>query len=191
MVRAVRSRQKVVEFRANARNLRVGAWIAGPIAMLLLAYSAVTNSTIGWGAGLVASIFCGLLAVHSLIASRDRRVVLSIGPDGLMYRHFSTKTIAWAEITAVVYYRYMIASAHQSSLDTVCLSVSNFAAYPRGPIRWFFHYLQHISGRPPIAIQPWFIEATSEQVVEAVRAHWRGRVEEFVLGASASNGRRR
>lgn len=178
--------QETIEFRANARNVRVPAWIAGPGGMLLLAYGTVTNSTIGQGAGLLASVLCAFIAVHSILASLDKRALLSIGPAGLMYRHFSPKTIPWPEITAVAYYRYAIASVHAASLDTVCFSVANLAMYPSGPLRWFSRYLQRVSGRPPIAIQPWFIDATSKQIVQAIRAHWRGRVDEFVLGASAS-----
>ncbi len=190
MVRAARRPRETVEFRVNARGVRVTAWIAGPGAMLFLAYSAITISTIGRVAGLVASMLCALIAAHSIIASRDRRVLLSIGPEGLMYRHFSTKTITWAEITVVACYRYAIASVRASSLDTVCFSVANLASYPRGPLRSLSRYLQRVSGRPSITIQPWITDATSDQIVEAVRAHWRGRVEEFVLDARLPSRRR-
>ncbi|MEQ1864100.1 MAG: hypothetical protein ABL996_05545 [Micropepsaceae bacterium] len=191
MVRAARRPKEAVAFRANARHVRVTAWIAGPGAMVFLAYSAVTTSTIGWVAGIAASALWALIAVHSIIASLDRRVLLSIGPEGLMYRYFSTKTITWSEIVAVACYRHVIATVHVSSLDTVCFSVANLDNFPRGPLRSVSRYLQRVSGRPRITIQPWFTDATSEQIVDAIRAHWRGNVDVLVLGASASNRRPR
>ena len=189
MARAARRPREAVAFRANVGHVRSTAWIAGPGAMVFLAYSAMTISTIGRVAGVAASALCALIAVHSIIASLDRRVLLSIGPEGLMYRYFSTRTITWPEITAVVCYRHAVASVYVSSLETVCFSVANLDDFPRGPLRSVSRYLQRVLGRPPITIQPWFTEATSEQIVEAIRTHWGGRVDVLVLGASAPSPR--
>lgn len=191
MVRTARSKQERVDCQVNAGSLRVGAWITGTSATVLLAYGAMANSVIGRSFGFAASAICALIAVHSIVASLDRRTLLSIGPAGIMYRHFSSKTIPWQDITAVTYYRHTISSMHLTSLDVVCFSVANLAAYPKSPLRWLSRHLQRASGRPPITIQLWFVEASSKQIVDAIRRNWHGRVDEVLLGASYGSKRPR
>jgi len=178
--RAAPSRQ-TLELRGQAPYARATVLIAGIASPLLLAYCVVTSSPSGRLVGFIAAALCALAVVRSIFAMRDKRAQLAIGPAGLMYRNFSTKTIEWREITTVAVFRYIIGSSRRRSLDAINFAVADFARYPGSPFRSLWHYLQKMAGRPPIVIQPWFIDATTEQIVDAIQSHWRGKIAVFDL----------
>lgn len=175
---------RATEFHGNARNARTSAALVGSMCLLFLMAGAVSPDPIARWFGFGMSALCALLTVPVAIAALDKRVQLSIGPGGLLYRRFSSRTVPWSEIRAVVIIRtqrYWVQLnkrdfRHERQSDTINISVADLGSYPGGPGRWLSRAVKGLAGHPPIAIQTWFIDATTDQIAAAIRAHWPGDV---------------
>lgn len=150
-------------------------------------------------------ILYGVLGAVGLIAALasarvmfDRRVQLSLGPEGLFYRLVSADVVPWSDITRIARVRsfgttrknYRPAPFRTPSMDTIAFDVGEGARL-RGGSRTY-----HASARvmdaqrkavsaslPAYVIYPYGLEGTStDALVDIIKTYWKGEVEERETG---------
>ncbi|HVV34752.1 MAG TPA: hypothetical protein VHC73_16110 [Vitreimonas sp.] len=157
--------------------------------MIPFLFAALITDGFGRGFSLAIACVCLIALVLSVRAATDTRDILKIGPDGLFYRPFAPKPAPWSEITAIAMvrtYQQEVLLGHTNMRRTPQLDTLNFALahpenWPSHPGRSVSRFFQAIAKLPPIAIQTWFIDATPEQLADAIRPYWKGEIKQVDL----------
>ena len=152
-------------------------------------FAALITQGLSRGLSLFLACLCLIGLVFGVRAATDKREILKIGPDGLFYRPFADKPAPWSEITAVAMvrtYQHEVVFGHTKITRTPQLDTLNFALahpqnWPNHPGRSLTRFFQTIAKLPPIAVQTWFIDATPEQLADAIGQYWQGEIKQVDL----------
>jgi len=173
-----------VRWCRSARNTRVSGLVAGAFGAFFLALGVLYPEPSGRIASLAIAAVAGVALVLSIRTLRDTRPLLAIDRAGIMYRPFSTQVVPWSEVTDVAIVRThrfwarltRTGFAHQRQLDTVNFAVVDPRRYAPGPGSAISRAVAGAGGAPPIVIQCWFIDASTEEIAAAIGAHWPGEI---------------
>jgi len=174
-----------IDYQRNLRNTGKSAAIGFIFGALFLVLARFYP-----GGG--ARLFCGVMGLFALsIGVRSAlmaqpRIDLTLSPEGLTYRMFSRDMVPWSEITAITVIRTELLKvrlgksswAHQRSLDRINFAVAQPNLYSKSPGAAISRAVQSMGGDPPIAIETWFLSATTEEIADAIGARWSGSIAE-------------
>jgi hypothetical protein len=168
-------------WRYNKARLEKTAAIAFAMAMLFGLFSMAH-----WFGAVMAILVAGI-GVRTLVLANSGRPVLTVGPEGLCYARFSSRTVPWSEITEVavvrgvqrgvawgkVYYKLSPMS------DEIDFSVRSYDGYS-GALRNALRGLRTSFGAPGVQCFVWHLDgAPVDDVARAIRAHWQGAIQDM------------
>jgi hypothetical protein len=171
----------VQAWHANTRQLRKTA------AMLFAA-------AIGFGLFGVMHWFAVVLALaaagfgaHTLIVAARTGPVLAIGPEGLRYTYFSSRTIPWSQIDQVAVVRSLqrrvawgkVRYAPSPLTDEITFSLKSYDGYS-GRLRNALRGLRTMLGFPGVQCYVSLLDGpTVDDVARAIHAHWPGEIQDL------------
>lgn len=171
------------EFRYDQRRMYLSA--IGPAAFaLILGIGAIQY----WALALAALAAAGL-AVYTVVTANDRGIILSIGPDGLLYKPFSDKHIPWSDIMGVTVVRgtsRQVTWGKRSDvpnpmMDKIALSLRSFEKYS-GELRNSLRGLKRFFGRAGLEFDVWHLQnAPADKVADAISYYWQGQIQDVTL----------
>jgi hypothetical protein len=140
-----------------------------------------------WPAKIVAAL--GAALGLYIIANSVREIFLPgpglrIGPDGLLYPPLHPEPIPWSDITDVRvqrgthWDRVAQESAPEPAGDVISFDVRDPDRYKGGYFIGLARNLAGGMGYAPIVLNRPYIDATSQQILDAIRLYWRGTIPE-------------
>jgi hypothetical protein len=137
--------------------------------------------------GAVMALIAVAVALHSLILAGNTKPVLTIGPEGLHYARFSSRTVPWSEISEVAVIRGVQRAAAWGKVaykpspmsDEITFTLKSYDRYS-GPLRNALRGLRATVGQPGVQCYVWHLGASVDDVARAIQAHWQGTIEDKV-----------
>jgi len=138
--------------------------------------------------GAVLALIAVSVGVYTLILAGGSKPVLTIGPDGLFFARFSSRTVPWSAITEVAVVRGVQrgvawGKAYASSspqIDEITFSLRSYDDYS-GALRNALRGLHTMFGMPGVRCNVWNLEgAPVDDVARAIHAHWPGVIQDLV-----------
>lgn len=140
-----------------------------------------------WPARILAAM--GAALGLYIVANSLREVLLPgpalrIGPDGLLYPPLHPEPIPWSDITEVRvqrgshFNRVTLASEPEPAGDLISFDVSDPKLYKGGYFVGLARNMAAGMGYAPIVLNRPYIDATSTQILDAIRLYWRGAIPE-------------
>lgn len=138
--------------------------------------------------GAVMAILAAGAGVQTLIYANSNRPVLTIGPDGLRYARFSSRTVPWSEITEVAVVRGVrrgvawgkVYYKPAPSTDEISFSLRSYDGYT-GALRNALRGLRTMFGALGVQCYVGQLEgASADDVARAIQVHWRGTIQDMV-----------
>lgn len=138
--------------------------------------------------GAVMAILAAGVGVHTLIYANSNRPVLTIGPEGLCYARFSSRTVPWSEITEVAVVRGVrrgvawgkVYYKPAPSTDEISFSLRSYDGYT-GALRNALRGLRTMFGALGVQCYVGQLEgASADDVARAIQVHWRGTIQDMV-----------
>lgn len=174
----------VLTFQYDKRRLRLTALMVVGTALLFALVTLLSQQWAGW----LMTIPVAALAVYCVIQTRDRRTILAIGPHGLMFLPFSSRTVPWSEITAVAVVRGVqrgvawgkVHYKASPTMDQVAFELRSYEGYS-GAVRGAFRSLQAFGGKPGVGCYVWQLEGGNvDEIARAIHAYWSGTIQDMV-----------
>jgi hypothetical protein len=138
--------------------------------------------------GAVMALFAAGVGVYTLILAQSDRPVLTIGPEGLRYARFSSRTVPWSEITEVAVVRGVQrgvawGKAHYKpspTMDEINFSLRSYDGYS-GALRNALRGLRTMFGLPGVQCLVAYLDGPSvDDVARAIQSHWQGTIQDMV-----------
>lgn len=137
--------------------------------------------------GALMAIFTAAAGVHSLIVANDPKPVLTVGPEGLRFARFSTKTVPWREIAEVAVVRGMqrtvawgkVSYKPAPAMDEINFELKDYFGYS-GAIRNALRSLRTQFGVPGVQLYVVHLDRpTADEIARAIHAHWKGTIQDL------------
>ena len=168
-------------WRYSKRQLKKTAAIGFAMAMVFGLFSLVH-----WFGALMA-ILTAALGVYTLILARSTSPVLTIGPEGLRYAPFSSRTVPWSEIAEVAVVRGGVRGLAWGKvyykpspmMDEINFSLSNYDGYS-GALRNAVRGIRTMFGPPGVQCYVVQLDGPSaDDIARAIQAHWMGEIQDL------------
>jgi hypothetical protein len=137
--------------------------------------------------GAVMAILAAGIGVQTLFFAYSTRPVLTIGPEGLRYARFSSRTVPWSEITEVAVVRGAVRGVAwgkvyykpSPTMDEIAFSLRSYDGYS-GALRNALRGLHTMFGIPGVRCNVAQLDGPStDDVARAIRAHWQGAIKDM------------
>jgi hypothetical protein len=138
--------------------------------------------------GAVMAIIVAAVGVQTLFYARSTSPVLTIGPDGLRYARFSSRTVPWSEITEVGVVRGVQRGVAWGkayykpapSTDEISFSLRSYDGYT-GALGNALRALRTMFGALGVQCYVGQLDgASADDVARAIQVHWRGAIQDMV-----------
>lgn len=137
--------------------------------------------------GAVLALVAAALGVHTLIIANNTSPVLTIGPDGLRYTRFSSRTVPWSDIAEVAIVRGVRRGVAWGKVfykptpitDELTFALTNYDGYS-GALRNALRGLHTMQGLLGVRCVVSHLDgATVDDVARAIHAHWKGQIQDM------------
>jgi hypothetical protein len=168
----------ILTFRYNRKRMFFTAAIGVVVALGFVVSAFVQQHWSGW----LIALPVAAIAVYLVRVTQDRRTILSIGPDGLLYAPFSARIVPWPEIVTVAIVR---GERSGSRMDQLAFSLRSYEKYS-GALRDVLRTFNAFGGKPGVACYVWLLDgAAVDDIARAIQAHWSGTIQEMRLTGAA------
>ena len=115
----------------------------------------------------VCMIFFGLCALIYARAIFDRRAQLVIGPNGILWRKWSTKEIPWSEVTAIEVNQILLS-------EFICIFVRDRKRVPGTGLEKFAAPINRLMQNGDISIPLFGLDTRKDAILAAIDRNLKG-----------------
>lgn len=137
--------------------------------------------------GAALALVAAAVGVHTLILSTSTSPVLTIGPDGLRYARFSSRTVPWSEIAEVAVVRGVQRGVAWGKVfhkptpitDEITFALTNYDGYS-GALRNALRGLHTMQGVLGVRCVVSHLDgAAVDDIARAIHKHWKGQIQDM------------